>query len=310
MTRARSLSRLLHALPLLGLIAALTSCADLAAVRDFARTSSEAASFEALVEDYIDGPARLNAIRGQDAPDRVEARLAQREDLLTLQDAVADYMHLLGQLAGEEGTAVENARSTKQRRRQRRRPQPEGERRRESMSPEASSEAESLFQLVNDAILQHWREAEIVLLLERGGPSFDVIIHSMRNDLLPAFELDLELERSALRSRHRAHLERLDNAENLDEATRSAIVELLGERHRKQLAEVAAHRRAIADYSDVLDSIRAGHERLQGTRNFTAEALVAELRDRSRSIREGLDDLRNFRRSPASSPAPTPNPGR
>lgn len=98
------------------LIAALSGCANLEAVREYARQSSELAGYAELTERFRDTYERERPYLFGEAEARAEELDRRREavydDLLRLHTVVAIYMRALGELAGEEAFSLsESAKS-------------------------------------------------------------------------------------------------------------------------------------------------------------------------------------------------------
>ena len=289
----------LHRLALPLVLALLASCVNLDAVREFAKTSSEAASYEQLVEDYVDAPVRRAALQPRMVTveeARYEDRLAQRGKLLELHAAIADYMQVLGQLAGDAAPSLERTREVRDRKRARRMRDREPVRGdRERAVPLETSDLEAAratLGKVSEALLGAWRQAEVERLLITGGEDFETVLLALRDKILPLMHDDVELELVAIDKHYRSLLVPL--AQQEDELSR-ATVALLQRQLGIQAAEARGRQWAIEDYALILDEILAGHQSLRDGRDLDNSALTAELRDRTRAI---LDLTRELDRRP------------
>jgi len=88
------------------LLAVLSGCANLAAVREFAKTSAATADYRVIVDDYVTTPSRLKAYSPADQAAKrdaqVKEREAQREGLMAVQKTLVVYMDTIGKLAADD----------------------------------------------------------------------------------------------------------------------------------------------------------------------------------------------------------------
>src|SRR5215468_6724272 len=84
---------------------ALSGCANLAAIREFAGSSWDAAQYSQLVSVYANTPARMKRYEPQsqwsELDRQAKERNGQRERLLLRHKLIQDYMDGLGQLAAD-----------------------------------------------------------------------------------------------------------------------------------------------------------------------------------------------------------------
>jgi hypothetical protein len=261
---------------------------NLDAVREFARTSSEAVSYEALVEDYVDAPQRRAVLQPRTATieeSRFQDRVAQRTELLELHAALSDYMQVLGQLAGDEPPHLQQTRAARDLRRARRsRDREPAQTGRERATPLDTSDLQAVratFGKVSEALLGAWRQAEVERLLLSGGDDFEAVLLALRDRVLPLLADDAEAELIAVDKHYRGLLAPLASQE--DELSLAAVA-LLRRQQAVQAAEVHGRQHAIEDYASILDEILAGHRALRDGCALDNSALAAELRDRARAI--------------------------
>ena len=97
-----------RALPVAVLVLVLVGfgCADLGAIRKFAKAGTTTARYTKLVDDYQRSPERQKrlypTVRHADLDRDTKARREQRERLLGLQQTLAAYLSALGALARNE----------------------------------------------------------------------------------------------------------------------------------------------------------------------------------------------------------------
>jgi hypothetical protein len=91
---------------LLALVSLATGCADLQAIRQFAQSSTEAETYQAIANDYAAVPERekyYSLTKFHASYDQqTKERNAQVQALLDIQRVITEYMKALGELAADE----------------------------------------------------------------------------------------------------------------------------------------------------------------------------------------------------------------
>jgi hypothetical protein len=236
----------LFLLPLL-LVAA---CADLGAVRDFAKLSASTADYRALVQRYETQPDRVAryAPRPPDATQLAQDRATRAmrvQPMLALQETLVTYMETLGRLAGDEAVAID-------------------------LNPLAAAAQKAgvvdaptgaLVSSVGDIILRAAtgaaRERGVRQMLEQGEAPVQAVIGRLRT-LVGAFAEDDASERDRAATYY-SFLARSSS----DRAAQRAVSEWRDLR----LAEIDSRAAGRTAYLAALDKISAGHRLLHARRD-------------------------------------------
>jgi hypothetical protein len=259
---------------------ATSGCANLAAIRQFAATSSDAAQYSRLVSAYVDAPARQKryepAAAAADLDRRTAERRDQQERLLLRHKLIEEYMETLGALAADElttydkdvdalGAAVRNAKFADQN--------------------EAKAFA-SVSKLLVTAATDRWRQRKLVSLIEEANAPFQTVMGALVTIVETGFATDVSIERVALQ-KHYGTLQR----ESRDPAGLAALAEW----QQLREAQLDDHDTAIRNYVVVLKTIAAGHQKLYDARHELSRAEVqTEIGRYTKRLKEAFNAIKNL----------------
>lgn len=259
---------------------ATSGCANLAAIRQFAATSSDAAQYSRLVSAYVDGPARLKRYEPASAATDLDRRTAERRDqqerLLLRHKLVEEYMDALGALAADDltsydkdidalGAAVRNAKFADQN--------------------EAKAFA-SVSKLLVTAATDRWRQRKLVSLIEEANAPFQTVMGALVTIVETGFVTDVSIERVAL-GKHYGTLQR----ESKDPAGLAALAEW----QQLREAQLDDHDAAIRNYVVVLKTIAAGHQKLYDSRHELSRVEVQrEIGRYTKRLKEAFNAIKNI----------------
>jgi len=236
-----------------------TGCANLGAVRRFAKTSAATADYRQAVDDYVAAPARIkrfappDAAAGLDAQAR--ARSGQRARLEAAQAMLVNYLGALGDLSADEladvdadveslGDALEKGGLVG-----------EGP---GQLRADAASAAASIGKVLVRASLEGWRRREVVRIIREADPHLQAVVAGLAAIVEKDFALSLEQERQAVESVFRGWEAAARAGGDPDGAPRVARA-LLEER----LVALQLRRAALTEYGKVLVLIGKGHADLR-----------------------------------------------
>jgi len=249
-------------------------CANLTAIGDFAATSSEAAGYSRLVDQYAAWPEGEKRFEPEShwsqLDDLTAARKTQRKELLLYHTAIDDYMDALGRLAADALVSYDDeidglakaVRST-----------PLGTRDRSEVAAAAS-----ISKLLAKAVTDAWRQRELADLIEEANAPLQVVIAALKTEVDQGFAGDLDIEQTAID----LHYKRLER-ESHDPAGRAAALEW----ERAHRLDVDDRRRAIKAQSAILAKIARAHQVLYDQRDqLDDKELLREIEDYARQLRK------------------------
>lgn len=254
------------------LVLAMSGCANLGAVREFASTSSDAVQYSHLVGAYAATPTRLKRYEPQSQwaeLDRQAAeRQAQRERLLLRQKLIQEYMNALGQLAADDLVTYDNQIDSL------------GAAVKSAKFADANEAAafSAVSKLLVSAVTDRWRQGKLVALIEQTEGPFQVVMGALVAIVEKDFGSDLANERVAL-DKYYTTLRR----EGRDPAGLAALAEWR-EMREGQLRDREV---AIESYTIVLKTIAAGHHKLYESRHQLSKIEIkAEIQQYTMRLKE------------------------
>jgi len=262
-----------------------TSCANLAAIRDFATISSETASYTQLVSDYVASPTVQKRYQPPSNAGRLDEQAATRAlqapQLLFLHKSVAEYMDAMGKLAADEapiydkeldslGSSAKNAKLADEK---------------------TVTAATTLGKCVFRAVADGWRRRQLANLVADADSSLQTVVAGLQV-VTRAFFDDLDNERQALHIYYE-DLCRLSSQAGGDAA--AAGVAALKEWRDSRLEAIKARERAINAYGGVLEHIAKGHAKLYAERGrLSDKQLLSEMGQATKQMRELFGAVREL----------------
>jgi len=234
----------------LALLLAAGGCANLDAVRAFAKASAATAASPQVVSDYERQPERLkrleppDAAAGRDAS--IKQRKAQADQLAVVQAVLIGYLTSLGDLAGD-GLANVSA--------------PVdgfvGQLKEQGLiGDRAATAAASIAEVLIRAGLEGWRRKRTAVLIRVADPHMQKVLAGLSDIVSKDFMGSLDVEEEAVRKRFNGW-EAAVRRHDPDGAP--PVVRLLMEEH---LDAVAQRRHAASAYARALQKIGEGHAEL------------------------------------------------
>jgi hypothetical protein len=235
-----------------------SACANLDAIRRFAKTSAATADYPQVVADYTGSLTRVRAYEPEQMHAQLDQLIQRRKEqaprLLAVQTVLVDYMNALGDIAADKlpdvdneiagiGKSLEGAKFIG-----------DGD---AQIGKETASAAASIAQVLIRTGLDLWRSCEVSRIVKEVDPHLQVVVAGLREILDKDLRASLDNEREAVRKPFQAWIAAATSANDPDGAPPVARV-LLSER-----LELVDGRSARLDaYLQALDKIGKGHAEL------------------------------------------------
>ncbi|MBC6991583.1 hypothetical protein [Hymenobacter sp. BT491] len=237
----------------------LPSCANLEAVREFAKTSAATADYQQIVTDYVGSPARqklYQPARFASTLDEItRARTAQQARLEGAQTVLVQYMSALGDLAADDlpvvdaeleglSGALTDAKFIG-----------EGDR---AISTETATAAGTIAKVLLRAAADHWRQRQIRTIVEQTDASLQTVVKGLQTIVLKDFSLSLDQDSVAVEKyfgKIKAAAGTLSDPDAVQPLARVVEVD--------HMARIRARRVKLQTYAQVLDQIGKGHAELR-----------------------------------------------
>jgi hypothetical protein len=279
--------RTLLAVALLGVVLPLVSgCANLQAVRDFAKTSAATADYKQIVTDYATSPDRQQRYQPQRSAPQLAAqakrRAEQKPTLEAAQTVLVEYMTALGDLAADDlpkvdsqvealGKALEKAKFVG-----------DGD---AAIGKETATAAGSIAKILTRAVLDHWRQRQTSRIVREANDSIQIVTAGLREIVLKDFGASLDTESETVRKYFETSMVAATSGGDKDAVP--PLARILWLEHSD---EINARRAKLTAYADVLAKIGEGHADL----NKNVDRLRDEvLRERLRGYTKDLEALYN-----------------
>lgn len=239
----------------------LAGCVDLAAVRQFAKTSAATADYKQVVSDYAREPLRRKqyapASQATKLDDEAKTRGEQAITLEAAQGILVAYMSALGDLAADElpsidkevdglGTALEKAKFV-------------GE-----ADKSTAAAAGSIAKALGRLALDHWRQAQLAKLIRETDDNVQAVVAGMRDIMLKDFDLALNVEKGAVTSYFIEPLAAAPATQKLAKLLQADRVD-----------DIEARRAKLKAYAEVLAKIGKGHAELRANVGTLDDAALA-----------------------------------
>ena len=275
---------------LVSLALAATGCVNLEPVREFAKVSTEAAAYTALVDQYIEVPeASVRYIKAnpsardvpvEDLEAKIEERKAQRAPLLALHASLTNYMAAIGTLASDNLVKTDKEFKALQ--------QGVGK-----FAKSAGLDAETkgklnaagaLLKLVANAALKQYQRRQVIdIMTDANG--YVVAITEYMTTLIPAPKLDLKVQR--------VQLEELfdkfpggEDAKPPRTTDARALAFLVAEERRERLIALDQLGKQTDQYAELLTGIANAHNAfVENPVELSRKELFGELKAHSNELK-------------------------
>lgn len=251
----------------------LGGCTNLAAVREFADSSRDVAQYNALVEDYVAFPGRQKRYQPESQHATLDglagARAAQKSGLIAMQEALAEYMDALGDLADDSRVAYDGELD----------PLGKAASSAQFVAPTQSAAVSGIAGLLVQASLGGWRRSQVSSLIAEGNGPVQTICANLKQLAAGAFHADLVRERDTIGLFFReAEAETLPR----ERAVRVTLADL----RDRRLAEIDAKLAAANRYGKAVERIAAGHQRLYDSRgDIDRDEVIKALKRNAKELR-------------------------
>lgn len=268
------LARLFFALS----FAALTGCANMAAIQEFGKLSADAASYTKLTEQFASSPtrAKLYTFASEEgARKAMDASAIKRKESVRgaslFHAALSEYMTAVADLAGDEATsfdaeigALADAALA------------------QSYIKESEAKAvKSIGSIVASAATDFYRQRKLKEVIGEADAPLQVVVTAMSDLVSKAFVASLRDEQVTARSYYR----NLEQRTRQDDKQSAAAERIYAEGAQKQV-ELADSIAAAREYAKVLKNIGAAHHELYKQRDKVSDAEVQrQLKQYVRKIR-------------------------
>lgn len=235
-----------------------SGCANLDAVRDFAKTSAATADYRQIVADYAMSPERQKRYQpARFAPQldaQAKARAEQKPKLEAAQTILVEYMTALGDLAADDlpnvdtqvdalGKALEKAKFVG-----------DGD---AAISKETGTAAATIANILTRAVLDHWRQKATSRIVREANDSVQTVTAGLREIVLKDFSASLDTEKETVRKYFEAPIAAATAGGDTDAVP--PLARILWLEHSDQ---VETRRAKLMAYAEVLEKIGKGHEDL------------------------------------------------
>lgn len=243
---------------LCAVMCAVSGCANLDAVRNFANISADTADYQQLVNEYASGPIlekRYAPERAQPGLDAIaHAREGQKERLLAAQKVIVTYMATLGALADDKLPDVDKESDALEKSLEKSEFLAEGD---AQAGKKSSQAAATIVSTLTRSTTDHWRQGRIKKILKEVDPSFQTTIEGLKAIIDMDFSAALDEEREAIYKYFNAAI--ADAKARGDTEGLPPIAKVVME---DKLSEIEIKRTAIKTYAKQLETIAQGHKDL------------------------------------------------
>lgn len=259
----------------------LVGCADLEAVRQFAKTSAATADYQAVIADYVASPERQKRYQPERAAEflnaQFEERKKQRVKLEAAQKVLVEYMSALGDMAADDlpnvdpqidalGKALEDAKFVGQAD--------------ALIGKETATAAGSIAKVLVRVVLDHWRQAQTVRIIRDANDHVQTVVAGLREVVLKDFGTSLDIEDEVGRKYFGAPIAAASSRHQTDTVAPLARIMQL------EYADKISERRAkLNAYAAVLEKIGKGHADLDANVDHLNDtALMARLKQYAKDL--------------------------
>jgi hypothetical protein len=294
----------------------VTGCADLGPIRSWADTSLEAAQYSAILETYESSPDRQGRYQDDSASATLDAlktkRAEQVERMTALHIGIAEYMRVLGQLAGDETASYDESFDGLA----------DDLEEQEWLAQREIDAYVALGRVLSNAAADRWRRGQLEELIGEANAPLQIVISTLETALASEI-LDAVDDEALVISNHFAKILRrvkaaggaseqlatTISAGSMEPALRREVVETLGRSadanaglvmliagaRADHLAHIDRQREAVLEYRVVLQRIAEGHQSLYDSRtDLTDSNLLEKITQRNIDLRKAFAGVRNL----------------
>jgi hypothetical protein len=273
------------------LLATVSGCANLAAVREFAKTSAATADYKQVVSDYTNSPVRQRRYQ----PERfsgeldgvVQRRAAQGPLLEAAQQVLVKYMTVLGDVAADKLPDVDSEVDGLSKALETAKFVGDGDK---QIDKATASAAASIAKVVASAILDGYRQGEVVKIIKQTNEPLQNVVAGLHEVLDKDMRESLANEEAAVRKPFGAWVAAASSGNDPDGAP--PVARILNDERLDQLRVKQAN---LDAYIKVLDKIAQGHADLfRNVDTLDGKELIARLKGYSAELQtlyKGIKDL-------------------
>jgi len=242
---------------------ALGGCANLSAIAEFGRLSSDGVLYRRLTDEYVGSLHTMQDLtlkRQQQERDNLVPALAKRQALapaaLLMQQAVAEYMGALAALAGDELVVLDDqvddlaGAATKA----------------ELLGEQRAKTVASIGKLLTEAALNGYRQRQLATLIEAGNGPLQALIADLTS-VMERYAEQIQIEQDQFNFHYRTLGAMATPGER-------AAAELIWAQQRSGARQFAPRRQAIASYIATIGKIGQAHQALYDNRSRIADREV------------------------------------
>jgi hypothetical protein len=253
----------------------VTSCVDLGAVRNFAKSSSATADYKAIAEDYISSPERRKAFQASDRHPALDADKREREtqmhDLAAAQKVIAEYMSALGDMAADDLPSADKEIESLRTATVATFPK---------LDATAAKSVSEIATIITNAVLNHWRKKKVKEIIKKTNQPLQNVISGM-NKIADAMSLSLDVNDTATDQFFNNPFFGVPTGASLN-ANQKRFVDIVKSDYLK---EQQGHQR-LKTYKDALEKISNGHNYLTANLDKLNDDLVKkELNQYAKDLR-------------------------
>ena len=251
-------------------LALITGCANLTAIREFADISAQSADYTGLVDNYVESPVRQKWYQPDSMHESLETtnkqRQEQKERLKLRHMLIEEYMDALGQLAADEivtynkeidalGKAVQQNKF---------------------LDKKEAAAFSAISKVLVKAVSDNWRRRKLKNLVDKSNDSFQIVVGSLKKIVDEGFSGDIENERLAINKYYKGIIV---------QSNEKACIAVLNEWRELKNSKIEERKKAIKDYSTILNKISRGHQDLYDNRKkMSRKELLAQMRHYAKDI--------------------------
>lgn len=230
-------------------------CADLQAVRTFAKTSAATADYRQIVTDYVESPTRQKRYHPDNCATRLARTTAQRAGQKKLlegsQRVLAGYLSALGDLAADKLPDVDPEMDGLAHALEKAGFAGEGD---AAIRKETAGAAGRIAKVITRAALDHWRQDRVQEIVREADGNVQTVVAGLREIVLKDFSASLDSEAEAVRKYFESSIAAAKSRNDRESVPPLARILML-----EHLDRIGERRDRLSPYAEVLEKIGTGH---------------------------------------------------